>query len=247
VTAGAALAAPSVSVVIATFNRAAWLNGAIETLLSQSLSRSEFEILVVDDGSEDDTNQVLARYRDDIVTVSVPHAGLVAACNVGLRQVRGKYLVRVDSDDTVERELLTSELTVLEQSPEVVAVTCDRYEHEREETRVVRVDPDNVFDLLATGVMMRTEAVRKVGGYRSTFWEEYDLFIRLRQVGAFARVPLPLYRYVRHGATMTSRDTDRVRGWNELIDRWGVDLLRRFGSHQELDAVSRERDGARAS
>jgi glycosyltransferase involved in cell wall biosynthesis len=245
VTAGPASGAPSVSVVVATFNRGASLGRALDTLLTQSLSRAEFEILVVDDGSEDDTGAVLARYRDEIVTVSTPHFGLVAACNTGLGLARGHYVVRVDSDDTVERELLASEMIVLEESPDAVAVACDRYEQAPAGTRVVKVDPSNVFDLIACGVMMRTEAVRRVGGYRATFWEEYDLFIRLRQTGAFAHVPAPLYRYVRDGANMTSFATDRLRGWNELIDRWGLDLLRRLGSHRELEAVGRERQVAR--
>ena len=230
---------PTVTVLIVTFNRARDLDAAIASVLDQSLSRAEFEVVVVDDGSTDDTGQVLARYGDAIVIVARPHEGVEAACNAGIAIARGRYLVRVDSDDVVERELLSALVAALDDAPDAAAVSCDVVEVRRAGDTLVRVREDHLFDRIGCGVLMRTDLVRAVGGYRVTFWEEYDLFLRLAEKGRFLHVARPLYRYRHHDGNRTLDDGQRIQGWRDLIDRWGLEHLRAFGSHHELEQVAR--------
>lgn len=233
----------AVTVLIATFNHGRYLGQAIDSVLAQSLPRSEFEIVIVDDGSTDETPHIVERYRRDIVGLRREHAGVEEACNAGLAVARGRYVVRVDSDDVVEPDLLVVETTVLDSRADAVAVSCDVHEEGAGGYRLLRVRDDNLFDRIGCGVMMRTVAVRGVGGYQRTFWEEYDLFIRLSRHGCFLHVPRTLYRYRRHEFNRTGSDAQRFRGWDELIDRWGLDLLRSLGSHDELELAAQYRAG----
>ena len=226
---------PLVSVLVAAWNQASSLERSLQSLRHQTVDRSVFEIIVVDDGSTDGTGQLLSGYRDEVTVITTPHAGLAAACNAGLAAARGRYLIRVDSDDAAEPALLEAELTVLERAPDIVCVSSDRHEESDGTVRLVRVREGVLYDLIACGALMRLETVRAVGGYRPIFWEEYDLFIRLRQQGRFAHVPMPLYRYRRHSESLTARREDRQRGWEELAALWGPQVLRSFGAHAEME------------
>ena len=230
---------PVVTVLVATFNRARYLDAAIDSVLDQSLPRHAFEVVVVDDGSTDDSLAVLARYGRDIVLLPRRHEGVEAACNAGIEIARGGYLVRVDSDDVVERDLLAALTAALDRRPDAAAVSCDVFEESVDGVRVLKVREDNLFDRIGCGVMMRTDVVRAVGAYRPTFWEEYDLFLRLSARGRLLHVARPLYRYRRHDTNRTLDDAQRTQGWMDLIERWGLDHLRAFGSHEELERVAR--------
>jgi glycosyltransferase involved in cell wall biosynthesis len=104
--------APVVSVVIPTYNRAHCLPRAIESVLSQSYDR--MEIIVVNDGSTDDTQSVLAEYGNRLHVISQPNAGVSAARNAGVLASRGEIVTFLDSDDEwmsskVERQVLLLE------------------------------------------------------------------------------------------------------------------------------------------
>ncbi|NBU88196.1 MAG: glycosyltransferase family 2 protein, partial [Betaproteobacteria bacterium] len=86
-----------VSVVLPTFNRAAWLPHAIDSVLHQRFQ--DFELIVVDDGSSDDTPEVLKRYGDALKWVTQPNAGVSCARNRGISMARGDWLAFIDSDD----------------------------------------------------------------------------------------------------------------------------------------------------
>ena len=88
---------PRVSVVIPTYNRGNLIGQAIDSVLAQSYS--DFEIIVSDDGSTDDTAARVARYGDRVRYVRTANGGVAHARNVGTREARGDYLAYLDSDD----------------------------------------------------------------------------------------------------------------------------------------------------
>ncbi|HWK51423.1 MAG TPA: glycosyltransferase family A protein [Steroidobacter sp.] len=91
------MSTPLVSVIIPTYNRAALLCEAIDTVLAQSYQNTE--IIVIDDGSTDDTTAAVQQYGDRIRYTRRPNAGVNAARNLGIKQARGEYLALLDSDD----------------------------------------------------------------------------------------------------------------------------------------------------
>jgi len=108
---------PAVSVVLPTYNRAALLGRAIRSVLGQSYK--DFELLVIDDGSTDETSDVLAGFRDRRIRyISLPHnTGAGAARNVGIRTARGKFLAFQDSDDEWMPSKLAKQMSTFERGP----------------------------------------------------------------------------------------------------------------------------------
>jgi glycosyltransferase involved in cell wall biosynthesis len=113
----------SVSVIIPTYNRSAFIADAIESALTQK--RPADEILVVDDGSTDDTPAILSRFGPPVRVIRQSNRGRSAARNTGLRAVTTDAFIFLDSDDWLVPDCLASCLSVLEQRPEVGVIYTD--------------------------------------------------------------------------------------------------------------------------
>src|SRR5262245_38670263 len=88
---------PSISAIMPAYNAARYIEQALDSLLHQTLPASE--IIVVDDGSSDETPLILERYRDRVVVIRQANAGESAARNTALERARGKYVALLDADD----------------------------------------------------------------------------------------------------------------------------------------------------
>ena len=113
----------TVSLVIATFNHARLLGEALDSALAQTLRG--VDVVVVDDGSTDDTPAVLARYGTSVRVVRQPNRGLAAARNAGIAAARGTSLAFLDADDVIAPTKLAEQLAALEQAPGVGWTYCD--------------------------------------------------------------------------------------------------------------------------
>ena len=107
----------SVSVVIPTYNRARWLTEAVASALAQTVP--PLEVLIVDDGSTDDTEAVAATFAPPVRYIRQRNAGVAAARNRGIREARGDLVALLDSDDVWEPSKLAVQLAVLDAHPEV--------------------------------------------------------------------------------------------------------------------------------
>ncbi len=118
---------PSVSIIIPTFNRATLLPRSLDSVLAQTVS--DWEIVVIDDGSTDDTPAVTERYRarlgDRLVRVRQPNRGSSAARNVGLSVARGHYVAFLDSDDEFQPTKLERQLELFKLQPDLTMVFSD--------------------------------------------------------------------------------------------------------------------------
>ncbi|WP_234567151.1 glycosyltransferase family 2 protein [Rhodohalobacter sp. 614A] len=103
---------PLVSIIIPTFNRAQCLGRAIESVIKQTYPSTE--IIVVDDGSYDETPHVVSKYNN-IIYIRKPNGGQASARNAGLQHAKGKYVASLDSDDQWEKNFLTECISMLEQ------------------------------------------------------------------------------------------------------------------------------------
>lgn len=218
-----------------------FLPAALDSLLAQTLPRDKFEIIVVDDGSTDSTREVLARYAGQVTVLRQPkRCGLVPSVNRGLRRARGRYFIRVDADDEVAPDILQLGCRVLAANPDAAAVVSDHLEVRNGKRTRKKVDPRNLYTLIACGTMFPTRLLREIGAYREVYWEEYDLYLRIRERGELLYLPLPLYFYRKHAASMTHKMTERRQGWRELLGCWGAKKLRSAGVNPELETVIAE-------
>lgn len=209
------------------YNAMRYVAAAIDSILAQTLS--DFELLIVDDGSNDQTPAILADYaaRDPrIRIITRPNGGIVRALNVALAGAKAPLLARMDGDDICLPERFARQAAYLDAHPQCLLVGC----------RVMLIDPDGeplyemddietsheeIDDLLLKGrwpvvhpaIMMRAEAVRSVGGYRERApVEDHDLFLRLAELGTLANLPEVLFRYRKHSQSMVRTMADRRVG-----------------------------------
>jgi hypothetical protein len=116
---------PSVSVVVPAYNLARFVGRAIDSALAQDWPAEALEVIVVDDGSTDETPQVLAAYGDRIRVIRQDNGGLVRAVDRGLAEVTGDYVALLDADDEWPTDRLTRHVAFLEAHPEVGLVHGD--------------------------------------------------------------------------------------------------------------------------
>ncbi len=226
------------TVFIATYNQCEFLESAINSALNQDYPKEQYEVLVINDGSTDDTGAILTKFERDVRILRQDNAGLPKTCNRGIKEAQGDYFIRLDSDDFFDTKILSYEAPVLDSNSDVAAVFSDRSLVIDSQKEVISLSGNDIYEMIACGVMMRTEQLREIGGYRKVFWEEYDLFIRLSQLGSFHHIPQTMYFYRRHDRNMTSKLKARKEGWHELIQLHGKQKLMRAGNYDSIRELS---------
>jgi glycosyltransferase involved in cell wall biosynthesis len=233
---------PEISVIMPVYNREDYLKGAVDSICTQTFT--DFEFIIVDDGSTDRTAAVLRQCgRDDarIVIVEQQNKGCTEALNRGLRLARGKFIARMDSDDYSLPHRFERQLAFLHAHPDVVALGC-AYEKmdgrgrifSRSTSPVTHEEIDAVLfrgycPLNHPSVMMRRSAVVAVGGYDDRYpcGQDYDLWLRLAEVGRLANLPDVLFRYRHHDGAITESQNQLQRdvyrqAWHAACERRGV-------------------------
>lgn len=115
---------PLISVIIPTYNYAQFLLRAVDSVLHQTYKN--FELLVIDDGSVDDTACII-KQCDNVKYFYQPHQGLSAARNTGIKKSSGKYLVFLDADDWLEKDALTHNYFIIADKPQLAFVSGNYY------------------------------------------------------------------------------------------------------------------------
>jgi len=192
-----------ISVIIPAYNRSAFLQEAIESVLKQTYQ--PFELIVVDDGSTDDTAGVLSRYAGKISALSVSHGGPSTARNHGIQAAHGDYIAFLDSDDLWLPGKLAAQMLFFHNNPE--ARICQTEEIWMRNS--VRVNPRQkhkkysgwIFDqclplcvVSPSAVMMHRSVFARVGLFDETFpaCEDYDLWLRIAPLYPIYLIDKPL-------------------------------------------------------
>ena len=193
-----------ISVIITSYNYGRYIERAIRSCLNQSLARSEYEIIVVDDASTDNTLNVLANYQDEIRILTLPrNSGLAVARNAGVKIAKGQFVVFLDADDYIQNDLLLIEKTFLAENNNLDAVSVDYYLVDERGTHIRHINASE--KPIACGIMFRKDLLFDIGLYDETFRarEEEDLRIRFLRKHEIYNIILPLYRYRMHDNNLT--------------------------------------------
>jgi len=233
---------PAVSVVMGAYNAQRYVAEAIGGILGQTFA--DFEFIVVDDGSTDQTLSIIREFaaRDPRMKVlQIPHGGIVDAANVGLQQAQAELIARADADDVSLPQRFEKQVRYLAENPEVICVgsrllLIEPYGAVVGESRHKLTHDDIDAELLQgsgwsmpqPAAMIRKAAIDKVGGYRNEYlWsEDLDLFLRLAEVGRLANLPDILVKYRNHPGSTNHR---RPRIQAELSRKCVIETYQRRG------------------
>ena len=216
-----------VSALIPVFNGGRFLTLAIDSALAQA--GVTIEIIVVDDGSTDETPALLAGYGDRLVVVRQTNRGLAAARNAGLARARGDVVAFLDADDSWEPEKSREQLAYLEAHPACGLVSCDAFLMNAEGERGALILGDRAKELpaghclealfmgnfvLLPGAMVRRATLEAVGGFDETVpgVEDYDLWLRVAAVAEIGVLPRPLASYRSWAGQMSRNRVRQTRG-----------------------------------
>ncbi len=222
-----------VSVVTASYNMGGYIAETLDSLLGQDYPH--VESIVIDDGSTDDTAQVLERYAGDprVRVVRQANAGQTVAKNHGIREARGEFIAFCDADDVWEPHKLSRQIPRFREGDDIAVVysliscmdgggrptPCFKMEHfEGRVTAPLLIDNFIPFP----SVVVRASVLREMGGFDESLSMsiDYDLWLRISVKYRFALVPEKLARYRLWAGQMSHKTGERLDNFMRLLDRF---------------------------
>lgn len=232
---------PTVSVVLPTYNRSASLRRAVESVLVQTYE--DFELVVVDDASTDDTDGVVHGLDDDRIRYRRhdENWGCPAARNTGIEAADGELVAFLDSDDRLHEEFLEVSVDRLSEEPDEVAGTCVAYDVRASdgtirdvhgsldgrftyETFIERFNEGEYVPNGLGGNLIRASVFDEVGYLdedECAFADDFDFHVRLLETYDMVGIDRPLYEYVRHDEQITAEGETKLRGIEAIIRAYG--------------------------
>lgn len=215
---------PKVSVLMPVYNGGKYLRSAVISILAQSFD--DFEFLIVDDGSTDDSAALVESFNDQrIRLIQAPHGGLVSALNLGLSQAHGLYIARMDADDIARSDRLTVQVSYLDTHSETGLVASNIRVIDAD-GKIVGVQREKWTDMayLRDGllyrrrmkpvvhptVMMRREVAISIDGYRHfDSAEDRDFWLRALDKYKFDKLDQELIDYRVHPNGISRENSSR--------------------------------------
>lgn len=215
---------PLVSILMSCYNGSRWLHEAIDSTLNQTYQ--DFEFILIDDGSTDETWSIIESYRDRdkrIIAISKKNSGLVDSLNVGILRAKGKWIARLDQDDLCEPQRIEKQVGFVHNHPEVVLLgtgcveidefgkTIRRHRYPRTHGRLVHHLEHLQRFFPHSSAFYHTDKVRSVGGYNRRIYGADDkrLWMELALQGKMACLSEPLVKIRRHPNQMSLDDNGK--------------------------------------
>ena len=223
------MSSPRISILMPAYNTEKYIGEAIRSVLSQTFQ--DFELLIVNDGSVDNTQAVIESFSDDrIVLLQQTHGGVSKALNTGLSHAKGEYIARFDADDICLAGRLEKQYGFLSSNPAYVITgsdaeyilengehlfnfSCIAHTHEAIIQKLYFYCP-----FIHSGVMYRKDAVIAAGGYSllAHNFEDYLLWTQLAKAGKLYNIPEILVKIRFNPASVTIDEKWRGRRFREL-------------------------------
>lgn len=220
---------PLVSVIMPVYNAARFVKLAVESILRQTMG--DFEFLIINDGSTDETPEILQWIDDPRVRLIIneENLGLVTSLNRGLCLARGRYIARQDADDISLPARLERQVEFMEKAPTtaLLGTNCavideagniiDSIHFPTTNAEIQQRLPHGCCILHAT-VLMRRDCLENVGGYRQELYpaEDYDLWLRLAERFEVANLPESLYQMRIVHSSISAANVDRQLAYHRL-------------------------------
>ena len=207
-----------ISVIVPVYNSEKYIARCIRSLINQSIKKTNYEIIIIDDNSHDNSLKEIKKYRSSNIKVirNKKNLGLPNSLNVGIKQSTGSYIVRVDSDDWVHSDFLYILFSFLIINPGLDAVACDYVLTDVKEKTIKTKDCSK--SPIGCGIMFKLQHLLEMGLYDKKFQyaEEEALRKKFLKNYKITRVPLALYRYRQH-KNNRSKNNKMVKKYSEKL------------------------------
>jgi len=254
----------TISVVIPAFNAAPWIREAIGSALAQTIA--PLEVIVVDDGSTDETATLLAAYGTRIRTITQPNQGVAAARNAGIAAACGEWIAFLDADDVWDRRKLELQLQALQSDSSIglfgtatfawplsQPCTCDRAIDRMMPLARITRDTLAVKNYLTTSsILVRHDVVKSVGAFDTALCgpEDHDYWLRCADFTRIAILMVPLTGYRAVSGSLSTRAPAMEAGMRRILsklearDFWRGQRLRRRHAYSYVSHSCAQLHGA---
>lgn len=223
---------PKVSVIIPCYNQGKYLEDALTSVYNQTFK--DFEIIIINDGSTDDSQEIIDKIKHPkVIKIHQTNKGVASARNEGIKRAAGEYILPLDADDKIASTYIEKAVYHIEKNSNLGIVYCEA-EFFGVKTKKWNLPPYTLLNMLKANCIFCTALFRKkdceiVGGYKEqqkNFWEDYDFWLSLIEMGREVfQIPEVLFFYRQYKETSRSKETN-------------VDSLKTFGNvirnHREL-------------
>ena len=215
-----------ITVYITNHNYERYIKKAIDSVLNQTFKN--LELIVVDDGSTDNSKKIINRYKDNkkITSIFQKNKGLNVSNNIALRIAKGKYIMRLDADDWLDTHALEILYKSIEKNKKIGLVFPDYYEVD-EQGKIINLVRRHDFkkvtlrDQAAHGActLIRKEFLEKIGGYNASFscQDGYDLWIKFIEKYKVKNINLPLFYYRQHSNSLSKNTNMILKTRSEIL------------------------------
>ena len=240
---------PLVSVVLPTYNRSSTLGRAIDSVLDQTFAN--FELIIVDDGSTDDTTDVLDAYTDPRIRI-IKHKnskGGSAARNTGISESRGKHIAFIDSDDKWIESKLERQLKQIESCTNISAVYTGYYKNHSgyRELGHIPKHGGNIFEAQlardrvnpTSTVLVKSECFDAVGKFDESLdaRQDYEMWLRISKEFNFGYIKDPLVIMYEGENRITNNIDDRIQSTLDIIDKYSMSI-NNLSESEKRDALA---------
>jgi glycosyltransferase involved in cell wall biosynthesis len=229
---------PEISVVMSVYNGAQYLRETIDSILEQTFS--EYEFIIIDDGSEDDTEKILKSYTDKrIHIISQENRGLAPSLNRGIKEASGALIARIDAGDIATIDRLEQQFNFLEQHPDYVLIggfldiitASGKFIY----TQKVPTGAKEIYDFIKKGsnpflhpsVTYRRSPAIVCGMYNENlaYSEDRDFYKRLVNTGCMENLSYSVGQYRIAPGAISNQPRDTLKKWAKLVKKAEVEKL----------------------
>ncbi len=241
-----------VSVIIPTYNREKTIKRSIESVLEQSYDK--LEVIVVDDGSTDATEEIVSGIKDERLRYirMESNSGVAKARNAGVTYAKHELIAFQDSDDCWRKDKLEKQIKRFKEKPEAVLVYCAYEHHSEEGTRRIpdirytkEILEGDIYPYLlqnnsigAPAILMKKACFENIGGFDPSYpaLEDWELVLKAAKTGSIAYVDEVLLDAYRSGGGVSSSLNNYYKGRCRMIAEY-MDDIQKYGLFDRIAAV----------
>ena len=202
------------------YNSEKFILKAVESVMGQT--RDDFELVIIDDGSTDNTAKIVASFADKRMRmITQKNGGAIESAYSGIKNAKGKYITFLDADDEMKKDALKELATPLDNDQTIGFTYSDYEEIDWSTKRKKLVTLDNIFNHVVCGMVFRKSMIDDIGFWnRSFLLPEYDFIIRVRKKYKGHHIKKALWMYNRHQSSMTADKLFVEKARQQILEKY---------------------------